>query len=106
MEITLVYMTAGDKAEAAEIGTALVESNLAACVNIIDPMKSIYRWEGKLQEDQETILIAKTTQDKTEALKEKVVSIHSYDCPCILTVPVSGCHAPFMNWITDQVKQS
>ena len=103
MQITLVYMTAGDKDEARKIGKALVESNLAACVNIIDPMMSIYQWKGELQEDQETILIGKTTQEKIEALKEKVVSIHSYECPCILTLPVSGGHAPFINWVVDQV---
>jgi periplasmic divalent cation tolerance protein len=103
MSITLVYMTAGDKEEAAKIGKALVKANLAACVNIIDPMMSIYQWEGKLEEDQETILIAKTAEAKIEALKEKVASIHSYDCPCILTIPVSGGHAPFMTWIRKQV---
>ena len=103
MGITLVYMTAGNKEEAATIGKALVEANLAACVNIIDPMMSIYRWEGKLQEDQETILIAKTTQEKIERLKKAVVSLHSYDCPCILVVPVSGGHTPFINWIMEQV---
>ena len=90
MGITLVYMTTGDKAEARAIGKALVESSLAACVNIIDQMNSLYRWEGQLQDDQETILIAKTTQEKIEDLKKKVVSIHSYDCPCVLTFPVSA----------------
>ena len=103
MGITLVYMTTGDKEEARAIGKALIKSNLAACVNIIDSMNSLYRWEGKLQDDQETILIAKTTQEKIEDLKKKVVSIHSYDCPCILTFPVSDGHAPFMTWIKDQV---
>jgi periplasmic divalent cation tolerance protein len=103
MGIVLVYMTAGDKAEAGAIGKALIESNLAACVNIIDNMTSLYRWEGKLQDAQETVLIAKTMEEKIRDLKEKVVSIHSYDCPCILIFPVSDGHGPFMSWIEDQV---
>jgi periplasmic divalent cation tolerance protein len=103
MGIVSVYMTTVDKTEARVIGKALIESNLAACVNIIDNMTSLYRWEGKLQEDQETVLIAKTTEEKIRDLKKKVVSIHSYDCPCILTLPVSDGHEPFMNWIKDRV---
>jgi periplasmic divalent cation tolerance protein len=96
-------MTAADTAEARKIGKALVESDLAACVNIIDGMRSIYRWKGGLQEDREVVLIAKTSAEKTTQLKKKVVEIHSYDCPCILVFPVSDGHAPFLQWIEDQV---
>ncbi|MGD8273804.1 MAG: divalent-cation tolerance protein CutA, partial [Desulfobacterales bacterium] len=60
MAVNFIYMTAGSKAEAQKIGNALVESQLAACVNILDNMQSIYRWEGKLQQDSEVVLIAKT----------------------------------------------
>ena len=101
--IHLVYITAGDKAEARQIGMALVESRLAACVNIIDQMCSLYRWEGRIQEDQEVILIAKTTQKNIPALKEKVKAMHSYDCPCIVCLSVTDGHGPFMDWIREQV---
>jgi periplasmic divalent cation tolerance protein len=103
MGTAVVYMTTGDSTEARAIGKALIESKLAACVNIIDAMQSLYRWEGKLQEDRETVLIAKTTQEKVEDLKKMVVSLHSYDCPCILAFSVSNGHGPFMKWIADQV---
>jgi periplasmic divalent cation tolerance protein len=103
MGIVWVYMTATDTAEARKIGKALVESDSAACVNIIDGMLSIYRWKGEVQEDREVVLIAKTTAEKTAQLKKKVVEIHSYDCPCILVFPVSDGHAPFLQWIEDQV---
>ena len=77
MSKQLVYMTAGSPEEARRIGAALVEDRLAACVNIIDGMHSIYRWEGKLQQDQETILIAKTTRDRLPVLIETVKAMHS-----------------------------
>jgi periplasmic divalent cation tolerance protein len=101
--IYLVYITTGDKAEARHIGMALVESKLAACVNIIDHMNSMYRWEGKIQEDQEVILIAKTTEKNIPALKKKVKAMHSYDCPCMVCLPVAQGYGPFLEWIQKQV---
>lgn len=89
--------------EAKQIGETLVQSKLAACVNIIDNMNSIYVWEGKLQNDHEVIIIAKTTENRVSELIEKVKALHSYDCPCILSIPVSKGHAPFMEWIADEV---
>jgi periplasmic divalent cation tolerance protein len=103
MKVNLVYMTAEDKAEAKKIGSVLVESKLAACVNIIDNMNSMYVWEGKVQDDNEAILIAKTTEARLPQLIEKVKSLHSYDCPCILSIPVSGGNTEFINWIADEV---
>jgi len=101
--IQFVYITAGDKTEARLIGKTLVESRLAACVNIIDQMTSLYRWEGRIQEDQEVILIAKTTGKNVPALKKKVKEMHSYDCPCIVCLPVAEGYEPFLEWIQEQV---
>jgi periplasmic divalent cation tolerance protein len=104
MGINFIYMTAGNKEEAQKVAKALVTSKLAACVNILDNMNSVYMWEGKIQEDTEVVLIAKTTQARVPELVEKVKSIHSYDCPCIVSLPVSGGHNPFLDWIAAQVK--
>lgn len=104
MTVMFAYMTAGSKDEARNIGRALVESELAACVNIIDHMESLYRWQGRIETDQETVLIAKTTAHHVEALKRKVVSMHSYECPCILAFPVAAGHEPFLKWVREQVK--
>lgn len=101
--IVFVYMTTGDKDEARAIGRVLVESRLAACVNILDNMSSIYCWEGSLQEDREVVLLAKTTTDRIAGLKAKVVEMHSYDCPCILAFDASEGHLPFMDWIRESV---
>ena len=102
--IQFVYITTGDKAEARKIGMALVESRLAACVNIIDQMSSLYRWEGQIQEDGEVILIDKTTQKNVTALKEKVKTMHSYECPCVVCLPVADGYEPFLEWIREQVR--
>ena len=99
MQVNFVYMTAGSKDEARSIGKALVEGKLAACVNIIDPMHSIYMWEGELQEDTEVVLIAKTTEGRVQELIETVTSLHSYDCPCVLAVPVLTGNQAFLDWI-------
>lgn len=103
LEIRLVYMTAGSMDEAKTIGKVLVESRLAACVNIIDPMTSVYMWEGKLQEDAEVVLIAKTTAARVPEVIERVKALHSYDCPCIVALPVLDGNPAFLNWIADEV---
>jgi len=104
MKVNLVYITAKDKAEARKIGSELVESKLAACVNIIDNMNSMYVWEGKIQDDKEVILIAKTTEARVPQLIEKVKTVHSYDCPCVVSIPISGGNREFLDWIANEVK--
>lgn len=103
MDINLVYITTGNKEEAKVIGKELVKSRLAACVNIIDHMNSIYLWEGKLQEDEETVLIAKTTSAMVSKLVARVKELHSYECPCVVALPVSGGNPDFLEWIGNEV---
>jgi periplasmic divalent cation tolerance protein len=103
MTVNLVYMTAGSMDEARRIGAALVESRLAACVNILEQMSSLYMWQDRLQEDSEVVVIAKTTEDKVPELVAKVRSLHSYELPCIVCLPVSGGHRPFLDWIAGEV---
>ena len=105
MPVNFIYMTAGSKREAQKIGKALVESRLAACVNILDNMQSIYRWEEKIQQDSEVVLIAKTTDSLVSRLIDKVKSLHSYDCPCIVSLPILDGYPPFLDWIQDEVQQ-
>ena len=95
----LIYITTDGVAEAKAIGRALVEARLAACVNILDPMISMYWWDGAVREGRETVLIAKTVAAKVEALTEKVRTLHSYDCPCVVVLPVDGGNPAFLDWI-------
>ena len=101
-DIQFVYMTAGSVEAARVIGKVLVEERLAACVNMFEHMQSFYWWEGKVQEDQEVVLIAKTTKSLTDALIERVKQIHSYDCPCIVTLPVESGNPDFLAWIRNE----
>lgn len=103
-DFCLVYVTAASAEEAQKIGEALVAERLAACVNLIDGMTSIYRWQGEVQRDTETVLIAKTSRPRVAALIECVKALHSYDCPCIVTIPIEGGNEDFLGWISEQVK--
>ena len=97
-----LYMTAGSVEEAKNIGKILVGQNLAACVNLLENMTSIYKWEEKLEESQEVIMIAKTRKTLMPKLIETVNSLHSYDCPCILELPNQGGNPDFLSWIESQ----
>jgi periplasmic divalent cation tolerance protein len=104
MKVNFIYMTAGSKDEARTIGKELVVARLAACVNILDNMNSFYMWQGKIQDDAEVVIIAKTTEDRVPALIEKVKALHSYDCPCIVAIPVTGGNQAFLDWVAAEVK--
>ncbi|MBI4411376.1 MAG: divalent-cation tolerance protein CutA [Deltaproteobacteria bacterium] len=99
MRYAVVYITCSNRTEADKIGRTLVEERLAACVNIIDGMNSIYRWEGKIEEAKETVLIAKTRETLVKKLIEKAKSLHSYDCPCIVALPITDGNHDFLVWI-------
>ena len=98
----LVYITAPDRDTALAIGRSLVQQRLAACVNLLDGMSSIYEWQGELQQDNEVVLIAKTQAANFDALCRRVKEQHPYDCPCIVALPISAGHAPFLEWIGKQ----
>jgi periplasmic divalent cation tolerance protein len=104
MQTVFVYMTTGSIEEAQAIGSSLVKERLAACVNIIDQMTSIFDWEGKIDSAKETILIAKTTAERFDDLEKRVIELHSYDLPCIVALPVEKGHEPFLSWIDTSVK--
>jgi len=99
----LVYITFGSREDARAVGKELVLSGLAACINIFDHMNSMYVWQGELQDDTEAVLIAKTTDERVPELIEKVKRLHSYDCPCIVSLTVSSGNGPFLEWIAGQV---
>jgi len=101
LELILVYITTKDKQQARLIGKTLVEERLAACVNIIDGMQSIYWWEGAINEDNEAILIAKTRNSLLEKLTDRVKSLHTYTCPCIVAIPISGGNTDYLGWIKE-----
>ena len=106
MSAFLIYITTGDAAEATRIGRALVQSRLAACANVHEKVTSIFRWEGEVQEESEAVLIAKTRKALIEPLIDKVVALHSYDCPCILAVPIEDGNPAFLEWINSETREA
>jgi periplasmic divalent cation tolerance protein len=99
MERVMVYITAPDLDVARRIGRSLVEERLAACANILPSMESFYRWEGAIQHDQEVVLIAKTRAALVDALVDRVATLHPYEVPCIVSLPVNHGYEPFLRWI-------
>jgi periplasmic divalent cation tolerance protein len=99
MPVMFVYVTASDVEEAKTIGRRLVEEQLAACANILPGATSIFRWQGKLEEASEAVLILKTTEQKLETLIERAKALHSYDCPCIEALPVVEGNRDFLEWV-------
>lgn len=104
MSERLVYMTAGSLDEAEQIGRTLVSERLAACVNLLPAMQSIYRWEGEVRQEAEVVVIAKTRVDLVARLTERVVELHSYECPCVVALPVQGGNPAFLEWIRTETK--
>ncbi len=99
MQPIMVYMTAESMDQAKTIARELISNRLAACVNILDHMQSLYWWKGKVEESGEVVILAKTRAELLPALTERVKDVHSYDCPCIVSWPITDGHQPFLDWI-------
>ena len=99
MTFCSVYVTASDRDEAVRIGKALVEERLAACANVIDGARSLYRWEGEVRDDPEAVVILKSRTELMDALTSRVKEIHSYDVPCIVSWPILDGNAEYLSWL-------
>lgn len=101
MDYRFVYMICSTAEEARLIGRALVQEHIAACVNILGDIESIYEWQGELCEECEVAMIAKTTATRMPALIVRVKELHSYDCPCIIGLPIGEGHQPYLDWLSE-----
>jgi periplasmic divalent cation tolerance protein len=97
--IVTVYATFADADEAARIARTLVEERLAACANILGPVRSIYRWEGEVEDATEAAALFKTRGDMAEALIARVAELHSYDVPAIVVWPIIGALPAYAEWV-------
>jgi periplasmic divalent cation tolerance protein len=95
----LIYSTFPSTEAAESVGTHLVEQRLAACVNVIAPMTSIYRWEGKVVRDSEAVMIIKTRKSSAEAVIAAVKSRHSYTNPALVVIPLDGGSGDYIAWL-------
>jgi periplasmic divalent cation tolerance protein len=99
----VVFCTVGKTQDAGALALALVEQRLVACVNIVPVVTSIYRWRGKIERDEEQLLVMKTRADRFEELRAAIVARHSYEVPEIVALPLVAGHAPYLAWIDESV---
>ena len=104
-EHILVLCACGSEAEAEEIAGQLVSQRLAACVNISAPIRSVYRWQGKVESASEWLLSIKTARARFEELSAAIQSMHSYELPEIIALPITAGFAPYLKWIAESVHE-
>jgi periplasmic divalent cation tolerance protein len=97
-----IYVTTSNSREALEIGRFLVQQRLVACANVFDGMTAVYWWEGKVEEGGEAVLVAKTTADRVEEVIAAVKEQHSYECPCVIALPIAAGLPGYLQWVHDE----
>lgn len=102
----VVFMTAPDGEEAGRLAELLVEKRLAACVQILPGMESVYRWQGRTERQREVLLLAKTTRAKFEALEREVRAVHSYETPEIVAVPIIAGSPAYLQWLAESLGEN
>ena len=102
MSAFFVYVTAADEAEAERIARTVVGERLAACANLLGAVKSVYWWEGEVCEGEEVTLVLKTSKERNSELIDRIKQLHSYDCPCIVCLPIDGGNSDFLKWIASE----
>lgn len=102
--IVAVYAVFADAGEAERIGRGMIERRLAACVNILGPCRSIYRWQGKVEEADEVAAIFKTALDRVGPLIAAIGELHSYEVPAIATLPIAGSYADYLGWVLAETR--
>ncbi len=100
----IVLSTASSEEEARKIARHLVERQLAACVNIVPQIESVYRWQGKVEEAREWLLLIKTTSERFPAVRDALVELHSYDVPECIAIAAEDGSAGYLDWIGESVK--
>lgn len=102
-DAVIIFCTCGTTDEALTIAGSLVEARLAACVNVLPPVQSIYRWQGKVETAHEVLLVIKTTQEHFAAVKNRITQLHSYDTPEIIGMPIIDGSDKYLAWLRGQV---
>lgn len=103
-KVNMLYITASGEEEARTISRVLVSERLVSCVNILGGMNSLYWWEGKIQDDREAVIIAKTRETLVTDVIARVKGLHSYDCPCIVSLPVLDGNADYLDWVRAETR--
>ncbi len=99
----IVLTTCPDQESAEQLATHLVEGHLAACVNIVPGIRSVYRWKGEVVKDNELLLVIKSSSERFASLKEAILARHPYELPEVIAVAINGGHLPYLAWIDSQL---
>lgn len=99
-----LYVTVPNKEEGIRISHALIEAKLAACANVMDNVTSLFSWQGETQQETEAILFAKTQTLLMDEATKKIIANHSYDCPCVVALPIVGGNSEFIDWIRSETR--
>ena len=100
----MILSTVPDSLLAKRIAHILIEDHLAACVQIMPPMLSVYEWAGEVQGDEEVGLVIKTSRAAATQTLERLVALHPYDVPQATVIPIVGGHSPYLNWVSEQTQ--
>ena len=103
-EYRLLYLTVPDAETGRDLARRMVEERLAACAHLLPAGESFYRWEGKLMQEAEHVIIAKTRADLAEDAIGRIAEWHEYEVPCVLSLPIGDGHLPFLRWIDEEVR--
>jgi periplasmic divalent cation tolerance protein len=101
MPMAMIYFTAANREDVLSIGRALVEDRLAACINVLGEITSIYPWEGAIQQENEVAAIAKTSTENVQRVIDRVKELHPYTCPCVVSWPITQGNADYLQWLGD-----
>ncbi len=103
--VLAVFSTFPSPEKAAEVARILVSEGLVACVNLVGPVRSIYRWQGEVCDEQETLAVIKTTRDRFDAMKERLVVLHPYELAEVIAMPVEAGHPPYLAWVAGETSR-
>lgn len=101
-DVRVVFVTVPNEEVALTISKQLVEERLVACVNIVPGLRSVYRWQGQIEDEQEHLLICKTSEERLDAMIPRVAEIHPYTVPEVIALSVAEGHSPYLDWVLAQ----
>lgn len=105
MNYAIIFTTVSTKEEGYGIANELVQNKLAACVNIVPKVHSVYDWEDQIQNDEELLLLIKTTKEREKDIYHTIESLHSYDTPELITIPINRGSQPYLQWLENSVQK-
>jgi periplasmic divalent cation tolerance protein len=98
-DVVFLYVTHPDAKQALSLGRMLVADGLAACANVLPGMLSVYRWEDRIEDAEEAVMIVKTRTDLAAAAQAAIVAVHPFACPCVVIIPIAGGHPAYLDWL-------